>query len=160
MKKLLILSLTIVLVLTGSTLYGQSQILDVLSSSPDYISYKSSIDSSFEKCNRTWTTNLELGQCLGDHQTMWENQMLQFYDSLLIELDSTGKKLMEVSQKNWSNHIQSQRNFWSYFEDTSNWFGREGHFKAYYYDLNEKRNRTLELQAYLKIIREMKDDKK
>src|SRR5438552_1473789 len=108
MKKLLIL---LVLATSAST-YGQSKIIDWLSSDDtSYVPYKNSIDSSFAKCDSTWTNNVEWGQCLGEHEELWQKLMLQFYDSLKSELEPKGKELLKSSQTNWTNDVNSEREF-------------------------------------------------
>lgn len=152
----------IILFLSASlTSFGQSQIISALSFKPEYVPYNCYIDSSFAKCDSTWNTNSEWGECIGEHISLWENLMNQFYDSLLKELDTTGQSLLKLSQKDWNNQKKTQHGFWNYFEDiAAGYFGREGHFEAMYYELNTTRDRAIELQAYLELIRDKKEEEK
>ena len=145
--------LTYVLLTISVSAFGQSQIIDVSSSTTDYIPYRNFIDSSFANCDSSWNTNVEWGECIGTHQALWEELMLHFYDTLMAELDTNGQRLLKLSQTAWSNQIQTQEEFWSYFEDIPpGYFGREGHFKAYYHALFAKRERAIELRAYLQGV--------
>ena len=88
--------------------------------------------------------------------------MIQFYDSLMTMLDTTGQKRLKSSQIDWVNYQRTQKEFWGYFNFdilSPGYFGREGHFKAFYHNLYATRDRAIELHAYLLLLQESIENK-
>jgi hypothetical protein len=142
-----------------NTVYCQSVVHDLMSSRPDYKDTINEIDRSFKKCDSTWRTNPEWSECLLTHLDMWEVYMKKTYDTLLSVLDSTGQSLLKQSQKYWKKSNEAEDKFSNYIiiDVGNNYFGRDGDFERFYSDINEVKERAMELKSCLIIVREMKE---
>ena len=137
--------------------FGQTKIESLYGNNPDYEPYKNWIDSSYMDCMQSWETNLEWGDCIGEHTGKWMSFMDQSYDSLMTLLDPAGQEILKASQIAWHNNNLAQLEFWNYFNVVNEgYFGREGHFGASMVDLDIIRNRAIELHHYLNVFQENK----
>ena len=133
---------------------AQSKIESGFGMNPDYQPYTNWIDTSYTNCMQKWTTNMEWGQCIGEHHKLWSDFMNTQYNELLGLLDEDGRKRLITSQEAWINNNSAQDDFWDYFgEVKTDFFGREGTFGAYMIDLQITRSRAVELHAYKKAFR-------
>ncbi|MFN8361351.1 MAG: lysozyme inhibitor LprI family protein [Candidatus Kapaibacterium sp.] len=105
------------------------------------------IDKSFN--NSKWTTNYEWGECIKKHSELWEKELENIYQSLLIKLKDTQRKKLIETQTNWTKQIDLEKDFLYSFEDLQQKVGREGVFVSATNFMNKIRERTLELEEIL-----------
>ncbi len=70
------------------------------------------IDSSYEECTKNWVNELEWGQCIISHRSLWQNELDKYYELLLTSLDSTNIGLLKKSQASWDEYLKNYERIW------------------------------------------------
>lgn len=130
------------------------------SQGPDYVPYFNNEDTCFNNCFQTWRTNPEWRDCINQHRNKWEKLIKLYYDSLLLELEPKGREILIEYQSNWEKQIESETNFFNYYEENTSCFGKGTHFIGMNANMNRYRVRAIELYTYLNLIKEDKEFKK
>lgn len=82
------------------------------------------IDKSFNECK--WVTNIEWNECISKHLDLWNKELENIYNSLLLKIDSDQKEKLIQSQNNWKKQIELDQMFMYSFDDLRMKVGREG----------------------------------
>jgi uncharacterized protein YecT (DUF1311 family) len=110
------------------------------------------IEKSFENCE--WKNNLEWGDCIKSHSDLWEKEMNRIYQSLIVKLTEPQKSKLILTQSNWLQQIELEKDFLYSFDDLRIKIGSAGMYISAMNFMNKIRERTLELEEVLNRLTE------
>jgi len=108
------------------------------------------IDKSFEKYE--WTTNYEWGQCIQTHTDLWEKELKNIYQSLLIKMEDEQKEKLIQTQTHWIKQFDLEKDFFYSLKGLEHKIGTEGMIVSATHFMNKIRERTLELEEILNLL--------